>query len=88
MTRARYALAAGLLLLLAPASAEDKPAAPAAAPAPAPAGPAIENGATVQLEYTLKDDAGTVLDSTKGRDPLRSIHGERQIIPTLEKEAR
>ena len=28
-----------------------------------PMSPAIESGSTVQLEYTLKDDTGEVLDS-------------------------
>lgn len=47
--------------------------------------PPIENGATVQLEYTLKDDAGTVLDSNKGRPPLSYVQGQQQIVPGLEK---
>lgn len=46
--------------------------------------PAIENGAKVQLEYTLKDDGGKVLDSNKGRDPLTYTQGQQQIIPGLE----
>jgi len=50
-----------------------------------PAGPVIENGSKVQLEYTLKDDTGAVLDSNKGRDPITYTQGEEQIIPALEK---
>ena len=46
--------------------------------------PAIENGAKVQLEYTLKDDGGKVLDSNKGQAPLTYTQGEKQIIPGLE----
>lgn len=46
--------------------------------------PAIENGAKVQLEYTLKDDGGKVLDSNKGREPLTFTQGQKQIIPGLE----
>lgn len=46
--------------------------------------PAIENGAKVQLEYTLKDDGGEVLDSNKGREPLTYTQGQKQIIPGLE----
>ena len=87
----RLALAG--LLLLAPVlgSAQDKPAQPAqpapeAAPAPAAGGPPIEKGSKVQIEYTLKDEAGAVLDSNKGRDPLRYTHGGQQIIPGLERE--
>ena len=48
------------------------------------ASPAIENGAKVQLEYTLKDDGGKVLYSNKGRDPLTYTQGQKQIIPGLE----
>jgi len=47
--------------------------------------PAIESGSTVQFEYTLKDDDGTVLDSNKGRGPLTYTQGQKQIIPGLEK---
>jgi len=46
--------------------------------------PAIENGSTVQLEYTLKDDAGAVLDSNHGQEPLTYVHGQHQIVPGLE----
>ncbi len=87
----RLALAG--LLLFAPVlgSAQDKPAqpaqpAPAAALAPAVGGPPIEKGSNVQLEYTVKDKAGAVLDSNKGREPLRYTHGAQQIIPGLERE--
>lgn len=45
---------------------------------------AIENGSTVQIEYTLKDDSGEVLDSSQGREPLTYVHGQRQIIAGLE----
>src|SRR3990172_3072782 len=62
------------LLLLAPAAAS------------AQGKPAIEKGSNVQLEYTLKDEAGAVLDSNKGQDPLRYTHGAQQIIPGLERE--
>ena len=50
-----------------------------------PAGP-IQNGATVSIEYTLKDEGGQVLDSNKGGAPLVFVHGQRQIIPGLERE--
>ena len=46
--------------------------------------PAIESGSTVQLEYTLKDDAGAVLDSNHGQEPLTYVHGRHQIVPGLE----
>ncbi|MBI4588923.1 MAG: peptidylprolyl isomerase [Candidatus Rokubacteria bacterium] len=47
--------------------------------------PVIETGSTVQLEYTLKDDGGKVLESNRGRGPLTFTQGEQQIIPGLEK---
>jgi FKBP-type peptidyl-prolyl cis-trans isomerase SlyD len=46
---------------------------------------AIQNGSTVQLEYTLKDNSGTLLDSNIGETPLTYVQGEQQIIPGLEK---
>jgi FKBP-type peptidyl-prolyl cis-trans isomerase SlyD len=49
------------------------------------ASPTIEIGATVQLEYTLTDDGGEVLDSNKGGTPLTYTQGQQQIIPGLEK---
>lgn len=64
-----------LALALGGAEAEEKEKAPS---------PAIENGAKVQLEYTLKDDGGEVLDSNKGREPLTYTQGQKQIIPGLE----
>jgi len=39
----------------------------------------------VSIEYTLKDDEGTVLDSSEGRAPLAYLHGANNIVPGLEK---
>jgi FKBP-type peptidyl-prolyl cis-trans isomerase SlyD len=39
----------------------------------------------VSLHYTLKDDAGQVLDSSAGGQPFAYLHGHRNIIPGLEK---
>ncbi len=47
--------------------------------------PTIEAGSTVSLEYTLRDDAGTVLDSNKGQTPLKYTQGSEQILPVLER---
>lgn len=47
--------------------------------------PVIQEGSTVQMEYTLTDDKGSVLDTNKGQDPLTYTHGEGQIIVGLEK---
>jgi FKBP-type peptidyl-prolyl cis-trans isomerase SlyD len=44
----------------------------------------IANGSTVQIEYTLKDETGAIIDSNEGRAPLTYVHGENQIIPGLE----
>jgi len=39
----------------------------------------------ISLHYTLTDDAGEVLDSSEGRDPLEYLHGHGNIVPGLEK---
>lgn len=67
-----------LALLLAGAIAE-------AQPKEKPLSPAVENGSTVRLEYTLTDEAGKVLDSNKGQEPLTYTQGEEEILPALEK---
>jgi len=36
------------------------------------------------IDYTLTDDAGEVLDSSEGREPLTYLHGAGNIIPGLE----
>ena len=84
MNRARDLLAA-LLLLSAPVAANAQ-ATPAAVPSAAPSATTVENGSTVKLEYTLKDDAGTVLDSNKGQEPLSFTQGGQQLMPGLEKQ--
>ena len=55
----------------------------ASAQAPAPS--AVQNGVTVSLEYTLKDEGGQVLDTNKGGTPLVFTQGQQQIIPGLER---
>jgi len=82
MIRGHHLLAAALLLSVPMAAAAQTPPTQASVPAP----PAIEKGSTVQLEYTLKDDAGAVLDTNKGQAPLTYIQGDEQILPRLEKE--
>lgn len=44
----------------------------------------IAPGTVVSIDYTLKDDAGTVLDTSEGREPLDYLHGAGNIIPGLE----
>ena len=38
----------------------------------------------VRFDYTLKNDAGEVLDSSQGAEPLTYMHGQGQIVPGLE----
>jgi len=51
-----------------------------------PASPEVQNGSSVSIEYTLKDEGGQVLDTNKGKSPLVFTHGQQQIIPGLERE--
>lgn len=44
----------------------------------------IENRKVVTLEYTLTDETGEVLDTSKGSDPLVYLHGAGNIVPGLE----
>ena len=46
----------------------------------------IANDCVVAFHYTLTDDNGTVIDSSKGQDPLTYLHGHGGIIPGLENE--
>lgn len=39
----------------------------------------------VSISYTLKDDAGQVVDTSEGRAPLVYLHGTGSIVPGLEK---
>ena len=40
----------------------------------------------VEIDYTLTDNDGKVLDTSDGRGPLAYLHGGQNIIPGLEKE--
>ena len=44
----------------------------------------ISDGKAVQIDYTLRNDAGEVLDSSEGRQPLAYLQGAGNIIPGLE----
>jgi len=44
----------------------------------------IENGKSVSVEYTLKLDDGTTVDTNIGEDPLTYTHGNNEILPALE----
>ncbi len=45
----------------------------------------IAKHSVVAIDYTLTNDAGTVLDTSSGREPLAYIQGMNNIIPGLEK---
>jgi len=42
-------------------------------------------GMVVSMHYTLTDDSGDVLDSSRGGEPFSYLHGHSNIIPGLEK---
>jgi FKBP-type peptidyl-prolyl cis-trans isomerase SlyD len=44
----------------------------------------IGNNSVVSLQYKLTNNAGDVLDSSEGDDPLVYLHGSDSIIPGLE----
>lgn len=44
----------------------------------------IDKHAVATIDYTLIDDTGEVLDSSRGQDPLSYIHGVGSLIPGLE----
>lgn len=46
----------------------------------------IAKDSVVTINYTLKNDAGEVLDTSDGREPLVYLHGVGGLIPGLEKE--
>lgn len=46
---------------------------------------AIGPETVVTLHYTLKNDAGKVIDSSRGGEPLEYLHGVGEIVPGLEK---
>ena len=45
----------------------------------------IGNNMKVSIHYTLKDETGQIIDSSRDRGPLEFIHGTGQIIPGVEK---
>jgi FKBP-type peptidyl-prolyl cis-trans isomerase SlyD len=46
----------------------------------------IADRCVASFNYTLTNDAGEVLDSSEGREPLVYLHGKGNIVPGLEKE--
>src|ERR1044071_5588684 len=47
---------------------------------------AIQAGSMVAFDYTLTDESGNVIDTSKGKETMHYVHGKGQIIPGLEKE--
>ncbi|MFW6021047.1 MAG: FKBP-type peptidyl-prolyl cis-trans isomerase [Guyparkeria sp.] len=45
----------------------------------------VQNDHVVSIDYTLKNDAGEVMDSSEQTGPLAYLHGHQNIIPGLEK---
>ena len=45
----------------------------------------IEKGRVVRMHYTLRDDSGTTIESSGGREPLTYLHGFGHLIPGLER---
>lgn len=46
---------------------------------------AIADNTKVAIHYTLKDDAGNIIDSSAGKEPLNYIQGRGMIVRGLEK---
>ena len=46
----------------------------------------VKNGQLITLHYTLKGTDGKVIETSKNKEPLKYVHGQRMMIPGLEKE--
>lgn len=46
----------------------------------------VEEGKVVFIHFTLTNDAGVVIDSSDGNEPLIYLHGADNIVPGLERE--
>jgi len=46
----------------------------------------VKDGMVVSFDYTLKGTDGKVIESSKGKEPLKYIHGQKMMISGLEKE--
>ena len=45
----------------------------------------IKKNNVVSIDYTLKNNEGTVIDTSSGRSPLVYMHGSGALIPGMEK---
>ena len=46
----------------------------------------IGERSVASFHYTLTNDAGEVIDSSEGREPLAYLHGSGNIVPGLERQ--
>jgi FKBP-type peptidyl-prolyl cis-trans isomerase SlyD len=46
----------------------------------------IAQDSVVTIHYTLKDDAGEIIDSSAGSEPLAYLHGHGNLVAGLERE--
>lgn len=46
----------------------------------------VKDGMMVSLDYTLKSPDGKTIETSKGKEPLKYVHGQKMMIPGLEKE--
>ena len=46
----------------------------------------VKEGMLVSFDYTLKGADGKVIETSKGKEPLKYVHGQKMMIPGLEKE--
>lgn len=46
----------------------------------------IGQNSVVSMHYTLKNDAGEIMDSSEGQAPMVYLHGANNLIPGLEAE--
>ena len=44
----------------------------------------VEKNKVVEIDFTLKNDSGQVVDSSEGREPLSYVHGVGNLVPGLE----
>ena len=44
----------------------------------------IGDDSVVSFHYTLRDDAGSITESLRGRSPVVYMHGRNNIVPGLE----
>ena len=46
----------------------------------------VKDGMLVSFDYTLTGPDGKVIETSKGKEPLKYVHGQKAMIPGLEKE--